>query len=140
MKLATRHTCGFGLIELIIVVAIVAILSAIAIPAYQNYSIRSQVSTGLSDITSGKSAFESLVVARNLTTFNVADLGLQSSTTRCQAINMDPGPAGFIRCTLNGHPAISGEQLTLQRHSDNDTWSCTIDVDQRYLPDGCSTP
>lgn len=134
------HTRGFGLIELIIVVAIIAVLAAIAIPAYQNYSIRSQVNTGLYDISSGKSAFESLVVARNLATFDVNDLGLQSSTTRCQVITMAPGPDGFIRCTLEGHPAISGEQLTLQRNSDSDTWSCSIDINQRYLPDGCSTP
>lgn len=140
MKQSRLNQPGFSLIELIIVVAIIAILSALAIPAYQNYSIRSQVNTGLSDITSGKSAFESLVVARNLTTFDVSDLGLQSSTTRCQAINMDPGPGGFIRCILNGHPRISGQQLTLQRDSDTDTWSCTVDLDQRYVPDGCSTP
>lgn len=135
-----RHPKGFTLIELIIVVAIIAILAAIALPAYQNYTIRSQVNTGLSDITSGKSAFESLVVARNLTTFDVGDLGLQSSTTRCKTVSMNPGADGFIRCSLNGHPLIAGQEITLQRDSGSQQWKCVADVDQPYMPDGCTAP
>jgi type IV pilus assembly protein PilA len=131
---------GFTLIELMIVIAIIAILAALAIPVYQNYVIRSQVNTGLSDISSGRSSFESLVVAQNLTTFDVTDLGLQSSTTRCQTISMNPGPSGFIRCTLNGHPSISGSIVTLQRNSASQSWTCTVNVDQDYLPNGCSAP
>ncbi|HHW4680025.1 MAG TPA: prepilin-type N-terminal cleavage/methylation domain-containing protein, partial [Xylella taiwanensis] len=45
---------GFNLIELMIVIAIIAVLAAIALPMYQNYVARSQVTAALADITPGK--------------------------------------------------------------------------------------
>lgn len=133
----TTHR-GFTLIELMIVVAIIAILAAIAIPAYQNYVIRAQVTAGLADVAGGKSAFESLILANSSTTFDVADIGLQTSTTRCSTLDMSPAETGFIRCTLRGNPNVTGKTVRVQRNSSG-SWNCVTTVtNPNFIPEGCT--
>lgn len=130
---------GFTLIELMIALAIIALLAAIALPAYQDYVIRSQLTAGLTDITSGKSTFESQIVANSATTFDVADLGLHTDTPRC-SISMDPSASGgYIRCALKGNPRIAGKTIEIVRNSTG-TWSCKVQagIESKYKPAGCT--
>lgn len=128
---------GFTLIELMIVVAIIAILAAIALPAYQNYVAKSQVTAGLAEVSSGRTMFESQVLANNITTFDLADIGLPASTARC-ALSMDPTDIGFIRCTLKGNPVVTGKTVEIARTSSG-IWQCKVDtgIPARFWPTGC---
>ena len=128
---------GFTLIELMIVVASIAILAAIALPAYQDYIARSQVTTGLADIRGGVTAFEEIVNRGTPTTYGNAEIGLATETTRCSAIDVTEGETGEIECTLTGNPKVDGETITLTRDTSG-AWTCTTSItESKYIPAGC---
>lgn len=137
-----RSSAGFTLIELMIVVAIIAILAAIAIPAYQIYVARSQVTAALADITPGRTAYELLIdagIVDQNTYENVSNLSLPDSTPRCAISVTAPADGqGNIICTINGSSMINGDSLELRRSADG-TWQClSPDLPSIVLPRSCS--
>lgn len=132
---------GFTLIELMIVVAIIAILAAIALPQYQNYVARAQATTGLADITPGKTAYEEMVNNGKYASINNDQLGLQATTERCapitvQAPNASGLQAAAIQCSLTGNPKVAGKTVTWGRDA-NGKWSCSSTLDAKFKPKGC---
>jgi type IV pilus assembly protein PilA len=135
-----RRQGGFTLIELMIVVAIIAILAAIALPAYQNYVAKSQATAGLADIRGGVTAFEEAIQSGKAGTVTPADIGLSASTPRCtvSAAGAYTAASGqTIVCTLKGNPNVVGKTITLTR-SASGQWPCTTNIpDDNHVPNNC---
>ncbi len=121
---------GFTLIELMIVVAIIGILAAVAIPAYQNYTIRAQVSEGTSLVSGVETAFAE-TYANTGTAYSLnSDIGIASSVqgTYVQSVSLS-GPAS-ITVTYGGsavNTAIAGSTIMMFAYKSPNgdiTWVC----------------
>jgi type IV pilus assembly protein PilA len=164
----TKHTQkGFTLIELMIVVAIIGILAAIAIPAYQDYTVRSKVTEGLNLASSAKVSVSEGFQSNDIAGVNAAATAWNTNFTATKYVsnvNIAAG-TGIVTVTYAATtPQISGKTVLLRPfinntvlttgQSGNIDWACasatnatatargmgavgTGNVEARYVPTEC---
>ncbi|WP_448100688.1 pilin [Luteibacter jiangsuensis] len=139
-----RQAAGFTLIELMIVVAIIAVLSAIAIPAYKDYMVRTQAAEGLVVATGAKAAIweyfhnkgkfpssnesAGLPSASSLTGKYVSSVELQSSGRITIAYAHSDTNSQLHDATLQLSPIDNAGSID---------WTCTTTLADRFVPRAC---
>ena len=146
--MAKAFTKGFTLIEMMIVVAIVGVLASLAIPAYQDYIARAQVSEAVSLLGSGKTPLGEYFADKGQWPSNAAaaEGGVMGNVTGryTSAITITVGNAGTGPITLEARmkgsgvtSTITGKTLRLVS-SDGKTWVCSVGtIEPQFVPASC---
>ena len=137
MKIVKKTQAGFTLIELMIVVAIIGILAAVAIPNYQNYTAKSKFSAALAEVSAGKVGFDArLNDGETVSAPEQVGLAAAAKPTANCKFAVVTGATPGLTCTIQAGPSsVATKVITLTRGAEGG-WTCAANVDTALIGKG----
>ncbi len=131
---------GFTLIELMIVVAIIGILAAFAVPSYQDYVAKAEANTGLGELAALKTNVEDHVLNNGVFPTAPTDVnGSAAGSKGVIAFKVDATDSTMVYTFANSSPEINTKTITLTRTMATGVWVCTTTIANVDLkPGNCS--
>lgn len=135
-RIPTKKQQGFTLIELMIVVGIIGVLSAIAVPAYKSYLLKTEANTAVSVPRSLLTNIDLYIQENSRFPNNLTDVGASRGMSALGALSFDSisGESGKLLFTLGESAALKDKIITFTRSASG--WSCIHNTDQKLK--GCS--
>lgn len=140
-----KYQQGFTLIELMIVVAIIGILAAVAIPAYQDYTVRAKVTEMVVAASACKTSVSEFFQSNGVAPVTLTEAGCSSNATKYVA-SLDVGASGRITvvpvfAAVGGGTDVDDTVILTPLYTaatGTVDWNCTASVmDPKYLPANC---